>query len=380
MKLERLVLPAMFVVAVWTPVLAEDFRRSIDVSAVLGGQFDTVVDGDAGVRRGIHDLYVDSSASVAAKLLPGLSVLGELTLETVRPSANRGRNFSDQALYVQELFAEWQPVDDVELKAGKFNPGFGSAWDAAPGIYGADFAEGYEITEQVGIGGAVGLPGVAGDGSRLVLRGAAFFSDTSFLRESLFSDIPASDTTATRVANLRRSDGGIGNTERLDNFVAAADLDLPAMPLKPLLHLGFLSREAGTGATRDETGYALGLSGAADLGGGMTFSPVIEWASLNNFGGNDQDARFLTVAGALGLPSGFTLSAGITDRDLEEPPTGGPNGRDADDRLYTASVAYGFESGLEVVLGVKRERALDVDTDTVGMAVSYPLSASLPLD
>jgi hypothetical protein len=97
MKKQILALVACAVTAA-APAASEDFRRSIDVSAVLGGQFDTVVDGDAGVRRGIHDLYADSSASVAAKLLPGLSVLGELTLETVRPSANRDRNFSDQAL------------------------------------------------------------------------------------------------------------------------------------------------------------------------------------------------------------------------------------------------------------------------------------------
>jgi hypothetical protein len=39
------------------------------------------------------------------------------------------------------------------VQTGKLNPGFGVAWDKAPGIYGTDLAEDYEISERISVVG-----------------------------------------------------------------------------------------------------------------------------------------------------------------------------------------------------------------------------------
>lgn len=39
------------------------------------------------------------------------------------------------------------------MQTGKLNPGFGIAWDKAPGIYGTDLAEDYEISERISVFG-----------------------------------------------------------------------------------------------------------------------------------------------------------------------------------------------------------------------------------
>ena len=46
-------------------------------------------------------------------------------------------------------------TEHFSLFAGKFNPAFGLGFDLAPGIYGEDHPEDYELTERIGFGGSV---------------------------------------------------------------------------------------------------------------------------------------------------------------------------------------------------------------------------------
>ena len=74
------------------------------------------------------------------------------------PDPGDDRFLEDHGLYAEELFVNYE-TGHFAGYAGKFNPSFGTAWDLAPGIFGTDLAEDYEITERIGLGGALKFGG-----------------------------------------------------------------------------------------------------------------------------------------------------------------------------------------------------------------------------
>ncbi len=113
--------------------------------------------------------------SLEGKTLPALC-------DNLREAPEPGEAyFEDIGVFVETLGLAYQ-FGAVTLFGGKFNPTFGIAWDVAPGIYGADLADDYELTERIGGGGAVTLGG--GDFGRHTLTGQVFFLDTSVLSQS----------------------------------------------------------------------------------------------------------------------------------------------------------------------------------------------------
>ena len=66
----------------------------------------------------------------------------------------KDRLFKDLAGYAEEIYVQYEG-GPVRLFTGKFNPTFGQAWAKAPSVYGTDFAEGYQLTERIDLGGAV---------------------------------------------------------------------------------------------------------------------------------------------------------------------------------------------------------------------------------
>ena len=164
-----------------SPALAEEvapFTLSGEISIEVQNDYTYESDDPAAE---LNDLYTTIEPSFSLYLGSGLSIESGLVLEPVKDAVD-DRAFEDEGLYVETLFLQYEG-DGWAVFGGKFNPGFGIAWDATPGIWGTDFAEDYEMTERVGFGGSVDL--VAGSAGTHTLSASTFFADTSFLSGSL---------------------------------------------------------------------------------------------------------------------------------------------------------------------------------------------------
>ena len=356
-------------VAVGTaPALAQEYPF-LEVELALAVQFDHAFDAGAGGEAHLSDLYADSEATLALHLSPAFSIQSSLVLEPVR-ELSEDRYFDDQGLYVEQLFLNYDG-GWFSLYGGKFNPAFGMAWDRTPGVYGTDFAEDYEITEQLGFGAAARLETVEfGDHE---LGASVFFSDASFLSNSAFTRPRASDPDVGRPGRLRERDGGPGNTESLESF--ALTLDGGGVSAFPTVNyrLSYLHRAAGRTELHDENGYSAGLEFSVALGEDAALIPIVELAWIDHFGGQDQDALYVTWGAELTFGS-WSLAFSRTARRLDEPDDGsGPLGGDGRDRLTQVSLGYQFESGLGLGAGLKSERVEGVDTSFVGLLLTYDL-------
>ena len=108
---------------------------------------------------------------------------------------NRYINVSDGQL-VNQLYMSVH-LGPVTVYGGKIHPRFGFAWDIAPGLYGTDFAEDYELVEQLGVGAVWRLPV---DYGRHDLSAEWFRSDTSVLTRSLFTrTLPEESKVPSRI-------------------------------------------------------------------------------------------------------------------------------------------------------------------------------------
>ena len=181
--------------------------------------------------------------------IDGVLVLEPLDREEL---TRRRRTFDREGVFVEELKLNYQhSIEDhsVQIFIGKFNPAFGTAWDAR-GIWGEDFAEDYEITEKLGVGGAFTLQ-TASLGIHTV-SASSFFSDTSALSQSIIS---------TRGRTNKR-DGGAANTEDLSSYAIALDGEQLGGITGLNYHFAYrhLKRgDANIGAD-DESGYAVTIN------------------------------------------------------------------------------------------------------------------------
>ena len=124
---------------------------------------------------------------MAIRLTPRLLLVLEPVLESLSEgaaSASNDRNFGDLGLSVETFFLTYN-AEEHGLFVGKFNPLFGRAWDLAAGLYGSDFAEDYEITERLGIGGYFDLSPSLGINR---LSASMFLADTTLLSETAFNN------------------------------------------------------------------------------------------------------------------------------------------------------------------------------------------------
>lgn len=303
----------------------------------------------------INDLYFTIEPSLSLEFFDGFSLEAAGVLEPVfDPEGHKNRWIDDHGFFIEELYLKYS-FDRYTIRAGKFNPTFGLAWDLAPGVYGPDFAEDYEITERVGIGGAIEL-GNDEIGSH-VLVADAFFLDKSVLSES----------TLNNRGHTRERDGGVSNTGDLRSFAIA--LQGSEMPRLPGLtyHLGFEQQHGGRGE-RNERGYVAGLQYA--------FSPVeeIEVELLSEFvykhfaDGLDQSQRYFTQSALVGW-HGWYAATSYTKRD-----THSNVDRSMGDYLFQATVGYEFPIGLGVHLAWRYAKEDEQKVDGVGLLLTYALA------
>lgn len=244
--------------------------------------------------------------------------------------------------------------------AGKFNPGFGSAWDYGRGIWSEDFAEDYEITEKLGIGAAYTFE--TQHSGNHTLSATTFFADTTFL----------SDSVITKRPRVKLSDGGASNTEDFGSFTVALDGETLGGVENLSYHLGFRflgEEDAAPGAgTDDETGVAANINYATPISDDVAVDILLEYAGIQNFGGAaNTDHNYYTASIVTTIMEDWNVTAGYTLRDIDAP----GSGSDFDDYLFQLSGGYDFGNGLTAEAGWRSSEEADADTDILGFLFRY---------
>jgi hypothetical protein len=257
----------------------------------------------------------------------------------VRESTRSGW-FQGEGGYLEELNLLYRS-DAFTIRLGKVHPNFGTAWDAAPGIYGTEFAEDYELTERLGAAVSYKFETILSGTHELTFN--LFTVDTSVLSESVGARPEFGLETTSRPDRARRWHGGAGNTGRLDSVA----LHLDGGDIHPLpgfsYHLGLRRQPRGVDGVADETGYVAAVAWEIKLPNDVTLTPLAEYAHFEKFHGLDQSARYVTGAATLGWQA-WTLSASTTLRRIDN---ADPSATDSRDWLRTASIAYAFTESLE---------------------------------
>lgn len=351
--------PGRFAVALFlagtAPAFAETKGPAISGEIAIEMQNDWAYRADD--RNNLNNnLFPKIEPSATLALAPEWSVFGHAVMEPIGAAGKfENRAFKDLGLVMEDLYIEHRG-ERFGARAGKLNPGFGIAWDRAPGIYGDEFPKGYEINERIGLVGSYKLPrGAAGE---TTVSASTFFLDTSVLSQSALAG--RGDT--------RRGDGGVSNTERFNSFLGA--LDGGNVPGAGGLgyHLSYMHQARGSGDARDEDSVAVGLHSSFDLGHGVTFLPLAEYVHRQNFAGvADQDRNYVTLAGEFGW-NAWNLAVAWTGRDTVR-----KNAADDRDSQLQISGGYTFDIGLTLEIGWKVTDEADSETQTLGAKASYTI-------
>lgn len=349
--------------------------------ALAGGDFDTkepVRNGGFGIKGELSvefetdttfdsddpdaeltDTYNTTELGVEVTFNRFLSGHGAFTFEPVLdPGPGEDRFFEDQGLYAEELFANVALGRGVNIFGGKFNPAFGQAWDVAPGVYGVDFAEDYEIAERLGFGASM-TRGNTGLGT-VTLTGSVYHLDTSGLSRSAFTDR----------GRTSLADGGASNTEDLDSFALALDAaEVPSLG-GANLHFAYRFQHKGMGVDdlEHEHGFVAGINGSRSMNG-VQFDWIGEIAHLDNAEGTRDSLWYFTVGGVATFADKYNIAVSYTGR-----PRDVSGASDLDDMLLQVSAGVELSNGWTLDAGYKYHVEDDVDNHTVGVLLAKSFS------
>ena len=289
----------------------------------------------------VNDIYTTTEAALALEFSPDTSLNATLLLEPViDASPNEDRFFNDHGFYAEELYLS-HDFGSAAVILGKFDPAYGFAWDVAPGIYGVDFAEDYELTERLGF--AVEVP-FQYSGTEGAFSIAAYAADRTFLSNSLFEERGEIDA----------SDGGVSNTDAPESFVASVYAETEGV----LWNVGLRRQAKGAGDTHDEYGV---VAGATTVLEGSEVDLLGEVAFFPNFDGGADSAFYGTVG--VGAPVGpFYLSGVYALREVQNAPT---------DHLATVTAEYEIAENAAIGVGYRYGHEGGDDNHTVGAVFVY---------
>ena len=289
----------------------------------------------------LNDTFTTIEAGLSYVFGGGFSVNSTLVFEPIRDAVD-DRFFEDEGLYAEELYFA-QEIGTATIILGKFDARFGTAWDTAPGIFGVDFAEDYELVER--IGGAVIVPFAAGGGEHEFAL-SVFNADRSILSNSL----------GARRGQTSLDDGGVSNTRGAESYSA----DLTGAFGNAGYVLGVQHQAAGEGDTADQDGVVFGLTQLVEAGS-TELELLGEVAYFNHFDGTSNSATFATFGVA--APVGpVTLSGVYSLRDIE--------GQSADN-LITVSAEMELYAGITGGLAYRYGDEDGVDSHTIGTLLAY---------
>ena len=287
------------------------FPATLGHDIVYGGEVETHLEGDAVSAHGQKarvSVFDDTDLTAFANYRNWASVNAEVKLERNRDDnadsyyVDRNALFRSEGVTLRQLYATLRPVEGLALYAGKIHPGFGSAYEQAPGQF-YNFGNDYEQDERIGLGAEYALP-VRGPEllglSNMRLSMETFYLDTSVLSRSLLSTPSLVDPTADRLRRYTRDQYGPSNTGSLDSFTGSLRGGRPERGLAWQISL---TREAThMPGGRTEFGQSIGASydpngDGIPLGSRLGVTPFLEYAHFSNFAGIAALERHYAVAG-----------------------------------------------------------------------------------
>lgn len=287
---------------------------------------------------------------VGIRVADGWTVHMDAVLEPVEDPLTDVAFHSEDA-YIETLSLQYAS-DGFTLYAGKLDPIFGSAADVAPGLYGSEVGETYQITEQNGVGGDISLSSLFGLPGEQVLSAAVFTSDRSFLSGSL----------GGRRNRVQLADGGLSNTSGLDSYAVSLD---GAFDNGFGYSVGFRRLASDTPGESDEKMTVAGISYTFPEMSGVVVNSMAEVGLSRDADGIDSANRdFYTAAAEIVLGDWFV---NVVASGWNEDAAAG----DLDLRKFEVSIGRDLTDSLTLELGAQDAR-FGGDSETIlGMRLSY---------
>ena len=344
---------------------------------VFGGNLETHLQGELNGRQGSkphYTIFDDTDVQLFANYHNWLSLNSDIKLERNRydnldsyyPSNNN--LFRDEGLTMRQLYVTLRPFEDLSVYGGKIHPNFGSAYEAAPGVF-YNFGTDYEQDERIGFGAEYRVPGwLSRFNARVSLE--TYYLDTTFLSTSLLSYLRQDDPLGGRTGRYQRSQYGASNTGSLNSFTAAARAGVPEQGLTGQLSftqeatadpLGRTERGLSIGVTFDPTGDGMPLTGRLGV------TPFVEYTHFDNFGGEANLRRDYGIGGLSFHYSRWqAILAGGVRRN-----SGSQHGADHQENI---TITYAMTEQLTLASGVNHVTiAGQGDSWTAGPSLTYQL-------
>ena len=293
------------------PPAPPGFPALLGGSIVYGGEVETHLEGDlvSSTNSKTHvSLFDDTDLTGFVNYRGWASLNVEGKLERNRNDNNdsfyldRNAAFRSEGVTLRQIYATVRPTDALSVYGGKIHPGFGSAYEAAPGQF-YNFGNDYEQDERIGLGVGYLLP-VTGpellglDTVRLTVE--SFFLDTSILSRSLLSTPSLDDPAADRLRRYTRNQYGPSNTGSLDSGTVSLR---GGRAERGLAWQVSLTREA-TDMPGGRTEYGESVGASYDPGGDgfplgprLGVTPFLEYTHFSNFQGIAGLERHYAVGG-----------------------------------------------------------------------------------
>lgn len=334
---------------------AADTYPNISGEVVMELQNEYTVDSDTPTTDEHNNLFFRTEVAPTLQFNENFFADGVLVWEDIQDRDPNDDNFLDnEGAFIEEIKLNYENGPWAAW-AGKFNPGFGIAWDFGRGIWGEDFAEDYEITEKIGVGGRYTFE-TQNAGSHTVAANT-FFADTTFL----------SGSVVTKRDQLNKSDGGVSNTEDFSSYVISLDGENLAGVENLYYKLGYRNQDEGdnTAGGGRETGYVATLGHVFPINNRVEIDGLLEFADINNFEAGTADHQYTTASFVTTIDENWNVAASFTSRDIDNV------GADADDHLLQISGGYDFGQGTTLELGWRNAEENGSDSDIVGGLVRH---------
>ena len=287
---------------------------------------------------------------LAVRFAEGWTVQLDAVLEPVVDPAG-DEAFEGEDAFIETLSLQYAG-EAFTVYGGKINPVFGSAADVAPGLYGVEAGESYQITEALGVGGDISLTSMLNLDGEHVLSAALFSADRSALSGSL----------GGLREELELADGGLANTEGLKSVALSID---GVLANGVGYTLGHRRLATDTPGETDENTTVLGVNYAWPEDSGLDLAVMAEVAASRNADGVDGANRdFYTAGGTLGLGDWFVnaIASG-----WNENATAG----DLDVRKLELSVGRALAETLVLEVGVQDVREPGASATVIGARLCW---------
>lgn len=311
------------------------------------------------------DSYLKGEANLTLHLTNEFSLQTRLSADSLRgPRPYRDRFISGTGVFLEQLYANYE-TDTFRVYAGKIPAPFGIAWDRLPDLLQDGIASDYELSEMIGAGGSIKFDLGAMGPHRL--DAAAFFVDTSILHRSLFAAPGADDDRAQRVSHLRRSDGGLANTGKPNNFSATFGNEMEDDAAGVFYQFGYHHLARGDSDEHAEDAAIAALGYVWKINPDVTMTPFVEAGQFWHFNGQSADATVVTAALQIQVDP-WSIDLAGSWRGIGKQDDGTPH---RNDYIAGFQVGYALGGGFTIGAGYRHERLDGVNADVVRSFLSY---------